>query len=129
MKIFDFTFYIKIYILLENIVWKKVVYIITFYLQFLCVAWYMKRSNDTSKLNIHNNNYNIIEIYIKRFSTTLQIFIAMDYLIVMSEKYVPFRKSLKHVARNFFPREVYCRSNWIHVLRKYFWIICILKYV
>ena len=78
MKIFDFTFYIKIYILLENIVWKKVVYIITFYLQFLCVAWYMKRSNDTSKLNIHNNNYNIIEIYIKRSSTTLQIFIAMD---------------------------------------------------
>ena len=129
MKIFDFTFYIKIYILLEYIVWKKVVYIITFYLQFLCVARYMKRSNDTSELNIHNNNYNIIEIYIKRFSTTLQIFIAMDYLIVMPEKYVPFRKSLKHVARNFFPSEVYCRSNWIHVLRKYFWIICISKYV
>ena len=105
MKIFDFTFYIKIYILLEYIVWKKVVYIITFYLQFLCVAWYTKRSNDTSKLNIHNNNYNIIEIYIKRFSTTLQIFIAMDYLIVMSEKYVPFRKSLSMWQGIFFPEK------------------------
>ena len=29
---------------------KKVVYTITFYLQFLCVAGYLKRSNDTSKL-------------------------------------------------------------------------------
>ena len=32
---------------------KKVVYTITFYLQFLCVAGYLKHSNDTPKLNIH----------------------------------------------------------------------------
>ena len=31
----------------------KVVYTITFYLQFLSVAEYLNRSNDTQKLNIH----------------------------------------------------------------------------
>ena len=47
----------------------------------------------------------------------MQIFIAMDYLILMSEKHLRFRKRQKHVLRNFFsPR----RSNWIHVLRKSF---------
>ena len=35
------------YILLENIIWKKFVYTIKFYLQFLCVAGYLKHSNDT----------------------------------------------------------------------------------
>ena len=78
--------------MLENIIWKKVVYTIKFYLQFLCVAGYLKHSNN----NIHNSNdkytnYNIIEIYINRLSTTTQIFIAMDYLIMMSEKYLHFR--------------------------------------
>ena len=32
-KIFGFTFYIK-HILLENIVWKKLIYTIKFYLKF-----------------------------------------------------------------------------------------------
>ena len=64
----------------------------------------MKHSNDTPKLNIHKYaNYNIIEIYINRLSTTTQIFIAMDYLIMMSEKYLYFRKRKKHLARTFFP--------------------------
>ena len=68
---------------------KKLVYTITFYLPFLCVAEYLKRSNDTPKLNIHKyNNYNIIEIYINRLRTTTQIFIVIDYLILMPEKYV-----------------------------------------
>ena len=31
----------------------------------------------------------------------MQIFIAMDYLILMSEKYLHFRKRQKHVPRNF----------------------------
>ena len=86
---------------------------ITFHLQFLCVVGYLKRSNDTPKLNIHKyNNYNIIEIYINRLSLTMQIFIAMDYLILMSEKYLHFRKQQKHVPRSFFsPR----RSKCIHV--------------
>ena len=38
---------------------KKVVYTITFYLQFLCVTGYLKSGNDTPKLNIHKYNYNI----------------------------------------------------------------------
>ena len=79
---------------------------------------YLKRSNDTPKFNIHKyNNYNIMEIYINKLSLTMLIFIAMDYLILMSEKYLHFRKRQKHVPRNFFsPR----RSNWIHVPQKYF---------
>ena len=59
------------------------------YLQFLCTAGYLKRSNDTPNLNIHKyTNYNIIEIYINKLSTTTQTFITMDYLIMMSEKYL-----------------------------------------
>ena len=95
------------YILLANLFWKKVVYIIKFYLQFLCVVGYLKHSND----NIHNSNnkytnYNIIEIYINRLSTTTQIFIAMDYLIMMSEKYLYFRKRKKHLTRTFFTHPI-----------------------
>ena len=77
---------------------------ITFCLQFVCVAGSFKRSNDTSKVNIHIwINYNIItEIYINILRTTTQIFIALDYLILMSEKYLYFRKRQKHVASKFF---------------------------
>ena len=64
----------------------------------------MRCSNDTPNLNIHKyTNYNIIETYINRLSTTMQIFIAMDYLITMSEKYLYFRKIKKHLARTFLP--------------------------
>ena len=85
----------------------------TFYLQFLCIVGYFKRCNDTPKLNIHkNNNYNIIEINVNKLSLTMQIFIAMDYLMLMSEKYLHFRKRQNHVQRNFFSP---LRSNWIHV--------------
>ena len=58
-------------------------------------------------------NYNIIEIYINRLGTTTQIFIGMDYLIMMSEKYL-FLEKEKHI---FYPPH---KSNWIHVLWKYF---------
>ena len=110
------------YILLENIIWKKVVYTIKFYLQFLCVAGYLKHSNDTPNLNIHKyTNYNIIEIYINRLSTTTQIFIAMDYLIMMSEKYLYFRKRKKAFGKGFFGPPH--RSNWIHENLKEIWII------
>ena len=50
---------------------KKVVYTIKFYLQFLCVAGYLKLSNVTPNLNVRKyTNHNIIEIYINRLSTT-----------------------------------------------------------
>ena len=96
MIISGFIFFIKNYILLKNIEVKgkkvKSSLNVTFHLQFLCVAGYLKSSNDTPKLNIHKyNNYNIIETYINRLSLTMQIFIAMDYLILMSEKYLHFR--------------------------------------
>ena len=112
-----FTFFIKNYILLINILvkGKKVksssYHHISFTVFMRCR--YLKRSNDTPKLNIHKyNNYNIIKIHINRLTLTMQILIAMDYLILMSEKYLYFTKRQKHVARNFFsPR----RSNWIRV--------------
>ena len=104
INIFGFTFYIKNYILLENIVLKKAVYAIAFYLQFLCVAGYLKRSNDTSKLNIHKyTNYDIIA---NRLSTTTQILIAMDNFRLVSEKYFHFRKRQKHVAKTPFSHPV-----------------------
>ena len=78
-----------------------------FYLQFLCVAGYLNHSNDTPKLNIHKyTNYNVIEIYINRLSTTTIIFIAMDYSIIMSEKYFHFRKRQKQLAKTFFSHPV-----------------------
>ena len=86
---------------------KKVVYTLKFYLQFLCVAGYLNHSNDTPKLNIHKyTNYNVIEIYINRLSTTTIIFIAMDYSIIMSEKYFHFRKRQKQLAKTFFSHPV-----------------------
>ena len=73
-------------------------YIVKFYLQFLCVAGYLKHSNDTPKLNILKyTTYNIIEIFINRSSTTAQIFIVIYYSILMSEKY--FLVSQRHVLK------------------------------
>ena len=74
-----FNILYKNFILPQNIVSTKVVYAITFYLQFLCIAGYWKGSNDKTNLNIHEyTNYDIIEIYINRLSATIQIFIEMD---------------------------------------------------
>ena len=90
------------YNLLENIIWKKVVYTIKFYLQFLYVAGYLKHSNDAPYLNIHKcTNYKRTEIYINRLSTATQIFIAMDHFIMISEKYLYFRKG-KKISKNIF---------------------------
>ena len=104
INIFGFAFYIKKYILLENIVWKKSSLRHHILFTVLCVAEYLKRSNNTPKLNIRKfTNYNMIETQINRLRTTTQIFITMDYLIAMSEKYAHFRKSQKHMARKFPP--------------------------
>ena len=106
------------YILL--IFYKKFLYLYTsqFYLQFLCVAGYLKHSNDTKNLNIHKyTSYNMIEIYINKLSATTQIFIAIDYSIMMSKNYFHFRKRQKHLAKTFF--SLTRRGNWIHVLWKY----------
>ena len=93
--------------MLENIIWKKVVYTIKLYLQFLCVAGYLKHSNN----NIHNSNdkytnYNIIEIYINRLSTTTEIFRVMDYLIMMSKKYLYFRKRKRTFGKDIFTNSI-----------------------
>ena len=52
----------------------------------------------------------------------MEIFIAMDYLILMSEKYLHFKKRQKHVPRNFFlPR----KGNWIHVPSEISFELCV----
>ena len=43
-----------------------------------------------------------LEIYINRLGTTTQVFMVMDYLILMSEKFLPFRKGQKPVVRKLF---------------------------
>ena len=74
-----------------------------FYLQSLC-AGYLKHINDTLKLKIQKyTNYNIVEIYINRLRNTTQIFIAMYYSIMMSEKYFHFRKRQRYLAKTFSP--------------------------
>ena len=42
-------------------------------------------------------------MYINRLSTATQIFIAMDYLIQMSEKYLHFRKNKSVWQGHFIP--------------------------
>ena len=67
----------------------------------------------------------MIEIYINRLSTTTQIFMAMDYLIGMLEKYLHFKKRQKHGARKFFfhPGEVTGSMYFGNIFR----IMCISK--
>ena len=52
----------------------------------------------------------------------MQIFIAMDYLMLMLEIYLRFRKRQKHVPRNFFSTH---RGNWIHVPLEIFFELCV----
>ena len=61
----------------------------------------------------------------KRLSTTTQNFIAMDYLILMSEKHLHFRKKTKAFGKDIFfhPAEV-TRSMYIGNI---FRIMCISK--
>ena len=55
ISIFGFTFFIKSFILLKNIVakGKKVKSSLYHHISFTGVVGYLKRSNDTPKLNIH----------------------------------------------------------------------------
>ena len=93
---------------------------------FVLVAGYLKHSSDTPNPNIHKyTNYNIIQIYINRLSTTTQISIAMDYLIMMSEKCIYFRKRKKHAARSFFTHPI--EKTGSMYFKNIFWIISLPK--
>ena len=113
------------YILLDNIFWKTVVYTFTPWnsIYSFCALQGLWNSNDTPKVNIHKyTNCNMIKIYINRLSTTKQVFMAMDYSIMMSEKYFHFRKRQKNLAKTFFshPVEVTGSMNFGNIFR----IIC-----
>ena len=126
MSVFGFPFFIKSYILLENIIVKGKKVKSSLYHHILFTVFMRCRIFETHspKLNIHKyNNYNIIEIYINRLSLTMQIFLAMDCLILMSETYLHFRKNQKHLPRNFFPP----RRLDSCTLAIIFWVMCISK--
>ena len=51
----------------------------------------------------------------------MQIFIAMDYLILMLQMYLHFKKQQKHEPRDFLsPR----RGNFIHLPKEMFFELC-----
>ena len=113
-----YIFGFKLYFAQKHSLKKSCLYLYTikFYLQFLCVAGYLKHSNDTSKLNIYKHtNYNIIGLYINRVSTTTLIFIAMDYSILMSEKYFSFRKR-KNIFQKLEKNALIWRKNTLIVV-------------
>ena len=113
MGIFGFTYLIKNFILLKSIVVKGKKVKSNLYHHISFTLFMHCRIFETPKLNTHKyNNYNIIEIYINRLSFKMQIFIAIDYLILMLEKYLHVKKRQRHVPMNFFPP---FRNNWIHV--------------
>ena len=121
INIFGFIFYIKkLYFARKYLVWKKSsLYHHILFTVFMRSNIFEMCSNNRRKLNIHKHTlyYIIIEKYINRLSATTQNFIAMEYLILMSEKHLHFRKKNNMWQGNFFPLR---RSNWIHALRKYF---------
>ena len=86
-----YIFGIKLYFAQKHNLKKSCLYHQFFFIVFMrCRV--LKRSNDTPNLNIHKYaNYNRIEMYINKLSATTQIFIAMDYVIMMSEKCLYFR--------------------------------------
>ena len=99
----------------------KILYTIIFYLQFLCVARYLKRSNDTPKFNTHKyDNYNIIEIYINRLCTTMQVFYSNGLLDpgVKESTFI-----LEHDKRMY--QEIF--SRFVDVTESIFRITCISK--
>ena len=97
------------------------VYTITFYLQFWCIARYLKPSNDTScGLALVFTPWSLTR-NIHRLGTTKQIFIAVDYLILMSEKCLHFIKGQEQFFPNFL--------NWILVLWKYVSNYVYLEYI
>ena len=105
INIFGFFFYIKNYILLENIVWKNSLYHHISFTVF--VSW----RDIWNAIMIHQSSYGFTllfrphdlrpEIYINGLGTTMQISKAMDYLTLISVKHLHFRERQKHVTRKF----------------------------
>ena len=120
IHIFDFKLY---FARKHNL--KKVVFTIKLYLQFLCVAGYLKHSNDTPNLNIHKyTNYDIIEMYINRLSTNFHSDGCQKWCQILDNdvRKVPlFQKKKLTFVRTFFthPIQVTGSMYWVHVLTPY----------
>ena len=104
IRISDF----KLYFARKHNLKKSCLYRQILFTVFMCCGIFETHNDKMHNSNDKYANYNVIEIYINRLSSTTQIFIAMDYLIMMSEKYLFFRNRKKHLARTFFtqPREI-----------------------
>ena len=77
----------KLYFARKHNLKKSCLYRQVLFTVFMCCGIF-ETHNDKIHSNDKYANYNVIEIYINRLSSTTQIFIAMDYLIMMSEKYL-----------------------------------------
>ena len=88
-----------------------------------------------SAVMIHQSSYGFLlvfrpndlrpEMYINKLGTTTQIFIAMDYFILMSEKYLHFKKRQKNLARKLFSHLVVLTGSMF--FENIFRIMCISK--
>ena len=93
-----YLLYKKIYFAQKNTLKKKIVYIMQ-------DIW--------NTVMIHQISYLFAivfrphdlrpEIHINRLGTATQIFVATDYLTLISEKYLHFRNRQKHMTRKLFP--------------------------
>ena len=88
IRISDF----KLYFARKHNLKKSCLYRQVLFTVFMCCGIFETHNDKMHNSNDKYANYNVIEIYINRLSSTTQIFIAMDYLIMMSEKYLYFRK-------------------------------------
>ena len=129
INIFGFFFYIKNYILLENIAWKNSLYHHISFTVF--VGW----RDIWNAIMIHQSSYGFTllfrphdlrpEMYINGLGTTTQISKAMDYLILILVKHLHFRERQKHVTRKFLLHPVEVSGSMY--LGNIFYIMCISK--
>ena len=120
IRISDF----KLYFARKHNLKKSCLYRQILFTVFMCCGIFETHNDKMHNSNDKYANYNVIEIYINRLSSTTQIFIAMDYLIMMSEKYL-FLETKKHLARTFFtqPREITGSMYFGNI----FSVMCLLK--
>ena len=105
--IFGFIlYYARKHNLKKSCLYHQILFTVFMCYMIIYIILCMHSNDDIHNSNDKYTNYNIIEIYINRLSTTTEIFIALDYLIMMSEKYLYFRKRKKHLARTFFTHPI-----------------------
>ena len=105
ISIYLFLFFIqKTFYFIKKLIWKSLVCLVTFVLQFFHMVVYLKCSNETPTLiQICTGFVEAVlrpNIFSNRQGILTQILIAIDYLMncfYISEKYLTFTKKQKHL--------------------------------